>query len=163
LDELAFDHFLGEVDEDIKNAEVTFFESDLERLHVQPVSGEDAAVIAPAGIGGRAAAASVSAVDDVVVDERGTMKKFDYSGETDGAWTIFAGVRIGKQKQRWAQAFAASAKKIACDFADRLISGGALAGELLLDEDQVVAHQIEDFFNRQKRDGTSPWADVAPA
>ena len=51
-------------------------------------------MISPAGIGGRAAAASVSAVDDVVVDERGTMKKFDYSGETDGAGTIFAGVGV---------------------------------------------------------------------
>ncbi len=30
LDEFTFDHFLGEVDEDIEDAEVSFFESDLE-------------------------------------------------------------------------------------------------------------------------------------
>ena len=28
------------------------------------------------------------------------------------------------------------------------------------DEDEVVADQIENFFNRQKRDGTSPWAGL---
>jgi hypothetical protein len=42
-----------------------------------------------------------------------------------------------------------------------LIGGGALAGEFLFDENQVVANQIEDFLNRQKRDGPSSWAGMA--
>jgi hypothetical protein len=50
----------------------------VEGLHVEPIAGEDAAVIAPAGISGRAAAASVGAVDDVVVNESGAVKEFDY-------------------------------------------------------------------------------------
>jgi hypothetical protein len=42
-----------------------------------------------------------------------------------------------------------------------LIGGGALAGELLFDEDEVVANQIENFLDGQKRDGTSSWAGLA--
>jgi hypothetical protein len=91
------------------------------------------------------------------------MKKFDDGGEADRSWAIFTGVRVREQKQRRAQAFAAAAKKIAGDFADRLIRGSALARKLLLDENQIVTNQIENFFNCQKRDGTSPWAGLAPA
>jgi hypothetical protein len=59
-------------------------------------------MIAPAGIGGGAAAAGVSAVYDVVVDESGAVKEFDYGGETNGSGAIFAGVSVGEQEQRGA-------------------------------------------------------------
>ena len=68
LDEFAFDHFLSEVDEDIEDVEIAFFESDLEGLHIEPIAGEDAAVIAPTGIGGRATATGVGAIDHIIVD-----------------------------------------------------------------------------------------------
>ena len=42
-----------------------------------------------------------------------------------------------------------------------MIGGGALAGELLFDEDEIVTNQIENFLDRQKRDGTSSWAGLA--
>jgi hypothetical protein len=113
-------------------------------------------MIAPAGICGGAAAAGVGAVDNIIVDERGTVQKFDYGGEANCPGAIFSGISVSEQEQRGTQAFAASAKEIAGDFADRLIGRGALARELLFDENQVVANQIENFFNRQKRDGTSP-------
>ena len=118
-------------------------------------------MIAPAGICGGAAAASVGAVYDVIVYEGGAVKKFDYHSEANCSGTIFAGVSVGEQEQRGAQALATPAQKIAGDFANRLIGGGALARELLFDENEVVANQIENFFNRQKRDGTSPWAGLA--
>ena len=118
-------------------------------------------MIAPAGICGRAATASVGAVNHVVVDERGTVQKFDYSGEANCSGTIFSCVGVGEQEQRRTQALAASTEQIAGDFADRLIGGGALAREFLFDENEVVANQIENFFNRQKRDGTSTWAGLA--
>jgi hypothetical protein len=51
-------------------------------------------MIAPAGVGGRAAAASVSAVDDVVVDQRSAVEKFDNGGEANGAATIRTGVGV---------------------------------------------------------------------
>lgn len=118
-------------------------------------------MISPAGICRRAAAAGVRAVDHVVVDERGTVKKFDDRSETNGAGTIFTGVGVGEKEQRGAQALAASTEKIAGDFTDGLIRGGALSGKLLLDQNEVVANQIENFLDRQKRDGTSPWAGLA--
>jgi hypothetical protein len=97
-------------------------------------------VIAPTGICGGPAAASVSTVYDIVVDECSAVQEFDYGGEANCAGTIFSGVSVGEQEQRGAQALAASTEKIAGDFADRLIGGSALAGELLFDEDQIVAH-----------------------
>ena len=68
LDQFAFDHFLREIDQHIEDAEVALFESHLEGLHVEPVAGEHAAMIAPAGICRRTAAAGVGAVDHVVVN-----------------------------------------------------------------------------------------------
>ena len=97
-------------------------------------------MIAPARIGRGPAAASVSTVYDVVVDECSAVQEFDYGGEANGTGTIFTGVGVGEQEQRGAQALASSAEEIAGDFPDRLIGGGALAGELLFDEDQIVAH-----------------------
>jgi hypothetical protein len=113
-------------------------------------------MITPARIRRRAAAAGVSAVDYVIVNERSAVKKFNDGGEANCAGTIFASISIGEQEQRGTQALAASTEKIAGDFADRLVGRGALARQFLFDEDQIVAHQIENFFNRQKRDGTSP-------
>jgi len=85
LEEFAFDHFLGEIDEDVEDVEIALLQGDVERLHVEPVAGENAAMIAPAGVGGGAAAAGVGAVDDVVVDQSGTVEEFDYGGKFDGA------------------------------------------------------------------------------
>src|ERR1700674_5815100 len=79
LQEFAFDHFLREIDQDIEDVEIAFLQGDMEGLHVEPIAGEDAAMIAPAGIGGRAAAASVGAVDDIVVNESGAVEEFDYA------------------------------------------------------------------------------------
>jgi hypothetical protein len=95
------------------------------------------------------------------MDQCRTVQKFDDGSEPNCAGTIFAGVGIGEQEQRGTQALAASAQKIAGDFADWLIGRGTLAGQFLLDRDEVVPYQIKNFFNRQKRDGTSPWAGLA--
>ena len=101
LEEFAFDHFLGEIDQDIEDVEIAFLQGDVEGLHVEPVAGEDAAMIAPAGVGGGTAAASVGTVDDVVVNESGAVKEFDDGGEFDSAARItFASssVAVGKQQ-----------------------------------------------------------------
>jgi hypothetical protein len=42
-----------------------------------------------------------------------------------------------------------------------LISAGTLTRQFLFDEDEVVANQIENFLDRQKRDGTFSWAGLA--
>ncbi len=87
-DQFALDHVLREVDQDVEHVEVTFFERDLERLHVQPVACQYAAMIAPTGIGRGASAARVSTIDDVVVDQRGAVDQFDNGGKPDGAASV---------------------------------------------------------------------------
>ena len=113
-------------------------------------------MVAPTGICRGSAATRVRAVDYIVVDKRGAVKKFDYRGQTNRAGAVFTGVCIGEKEQRGTQALATSTEKIAGDFADRLIRRSALARKFLLNENEIVANQVEDFFNRQKRDGTSP-------
>ena len=118
-------------------------------------------MIAPAGICRGSAATGVRTVDYIVMDKRGAVKKFNDGRETNSAGAVFTGVCIGEKEQRGAQALATSTEKIAGDFTHGLIRGGTLAGEFLLNEDQIVANQIENFLDRQKRDGTSPWAGFA--
>ena len=48
--------------------EIPFFESDLEGLHIEPIAGEHAAVIAPTSVGRGATTTGVGAIDNVVVD-----------------------------------------------------------------------------------------------
>jgi len=112
LEEFALDHFLREIDEDVEDVEIAFLQGDVERLHVEPVAGEDAAVIAPAGIGRGAAAASIGAVDDVIVNKCGAVEEFDDSGELDGAARVtFASgsVAVGEQEQCGAEALSSPA------------------------------------------------------
>ena len=130
LDEFAFDHFLGEIDKDVEDAEVAFFQSDLERLHVEPVSGQNAAMVAPAGIGRGAAAARVGAVNHIVMNQRGAVEKFDNGGESDGAATVglaSGGVAMTKQQESGAKALPSPAEEITGDFGDRLKGRGTLA------------------------------------
>jgi len=45
-------------------------------------------MIAPTGVGRRTAAARVGAIDDIVVNQRGTVEQFDDSRELDGTATV---------------------------------------------------------------------------
>ena len=42
-----------------------------------------------------------------------------------------------------------------------MISAGTLTRQFLFDKDEVVANQIENFLDRQKRDGTFSWSGLA--
>jgi len=134
LNEFAFDHFLREVDQNIEDAEIAFFERHLERLHVQPVTGKYAAMIAPAGIGGRAAAARVSAVDDVIMNQGRAVQQLNYCGEANRTEIALTSIAAAKKQQGGTQAFATAAEKIAGDFGYRLEGYGTLARQFLLDE-----------------------------
>src|SRR5215831_13941952 len=155
LDQLAFYHLSREFDQNVEDAEVALFERHLERLHVEPVAREHAAVIAPAGVGRRPAAAGVGAVDHVIVDQRRAVQKLDHRRKMDGALPIGAGITVGKEQQGGSQALPSSAEKIAGDFADRLEGSRTLAGKLLFNQDQVIADKVEDFLDGQERDGRS--------
>ncbi len=152
LQQFAFDHLLCEINENVEDVEITFLQGDLKGLHVEPVAGEDAAMIAPTGIGGGAAAAGVRGVDDIVVNQGGAVEEFDDSGKFNSALAVaFASgsIAMGKEKQCGAKALPSSTKQIACDFGDRLIGGGALAREFLLDLDEVFAHQFKNLSDGQ--------------
>jgi hypothetical protein len=113
-------------------------------------------MIAPLGIGGRAAAARVRAVDHVVVNQRGTVQEFDDGGEPNGAPILASRIACGKKQERWTQALPSSAQQIPSDFRDRGESRVALPRELLFDQDEVVADEIKNLFSREQRDGWSP-------
>jgi len=80
----------------------------LEGLHVEPVAGQNAAVVAPAGVSAWTATASVSGVDYIIVDQGGAVKEFDDRGEADGAGAAMSGIARGKQQESGPEAFAAS-------------------------------------------------------
>src|SRR5205814_7812815 len=47
LNQFAFDHLLSQIDQNVEDAKIALLQSHLKRLHVQPVSGKHAAMIAP--------------------------------------------------------------------------------------------------------------------
>ncbi len=65
-------------------------------------------------------------------------------------------VTIAEKKQSGAQAFATAAQKIGSYFGNGLEGRRALPCKLFLDEDQIVADQIENLLSRQQRDGFPP-------
>ena len=85
LQQLAFDHVLREVDQDVEDREIALAQRHLERLHVQPVAGEHAHVIAPASVGAGASAARLRAVDHVVVDQRGAVDHLHHRAQPNRA------------------------------------------------------------------------------
>src|SRR5256885_6194215 len=67
LNQFAFDHLLSQIDQNVEDAKIALLQSHLKRLHIQPVTRKHAAMIAPFRVGGGAATASVSAVDDIIM------------------------------------------------------------------------------------------------
>ena len=156
LQQFAFDHFLREIDQDIENAEIALFERHLERLHVEPVAGENAAMIAPARIRGRAAAARVGAVDDIVVDQRRAVKQLDDGGEL---------IALGRDGRHNARRAATARGEGACRLrrGDKLeISEtgrkavGGLSRQFLFHKDEIVSDEIKNLPDCEQRDGFPP-------
>jgi hypothetical protein len=59
-------------------------------------------------------------------------------------------VSRGKQQQGWAQPLSPACKQIVRDFRHRLDGRAVLERKLLLNLDQVIANEIENFLRRQK-------------
>ena len=149
LQEFAFDHLLGEADEQVEDAEIAFFERDAEGLHVEPVAGENAFGIAPGGIGRRAAAARVGRVDDVVVDQRGRVHHLNDSAEADHA---AAGVALGlgrEQQQRGRMRLPPPSRRYSEISVMAVDGGNGVVAEFALDGAQIVVEQVEDLFCRR--------------
>ena len=156
LDQFAFHHFLGHVDEDIENAKVAFLQRHLEGLHVQPVSGEHAAVVAPTGIGRGTSSARPGAVDHVIVNQRSAVQQLDHCCKANRAAIFAPRIIRGKQQQSGAQALPSAAEQIRGNFRHRRVRRVALARQLVFHQSEVVADEIENLFRREKCDGLPP-------
>ncbi len=150
LQQFALNHVLGELDEDVQDAEIAFLEGHLERLHVEPIPGQDAAMVSPARVGRRPAAARIGAVDHVVMDEGGAVDQLDDGAQAHGGGALVTRISGRQQEQGGAQALASSAEQVTGDFGHRLVRQAGLLRDLPFDAREVVAHQIKNLFNRQQ-------------
>ena len=112
LQQLAFDHHLGEADEQVENLEIALAQRDLEGLHVEPVAGQHAGVIAPLHVGRRPAAARLGGIDHVVVHQRGGVDHLHHGAELDGRGRRAAAGQFGRRAAA-ARAAAACRRSIA--------------------------------------------------
>src|SRR5262249_23804115 len=156
LNQFAFDHLLGEINQDIENAEIALFERHLKRLHVQPIAGKHAAVISPARIRRRATAPRVRAVNHIIMNQRCTVQQFHHSSETNRSFSATPCVAVRKQQQCRPHPLSTSAQQVTRNFRHRLKRRGALSRELLLNKQQIFANKLENLFCRQKGDLFSP-------
>ena len=83
LHQLALDHHLGEVNEEIQYGEIALPHSEAECLHVEPVPGKHAHLVTPDRIGRWPASTHIGSVDDVVVHESGRMDQFHHRSQPD--------------------------------------------------------------------------------
>src|SRR5438874_4170953 len=77
LQEFAFNHLLREFDEGVEDSEIALLHCDFECLHVKPVARENALRVSPLGVCRGTPSASLGLIDDVVVNERGSVNDFD--------------------------------------------------------------------------------------
>jgi hypothetical protein len=76
--------------------------------------------------------------------------QLDDGAQPDRAVSPVSCVSRGKQQEGWAQALAPARKQVARNFRHRLDGGAVLERKLLLDLDEVIANEIENFLRRQK-------------
>jgi hypothetical protein len=84
------------------------------------------------------------------------MQEFHDSSQTDRTAIGAACVARREEQERGAQAFSATAEQVGSDFRNRRKSSVALPREFFLDQNEIVADQIKNLFDRQQRDGISP-------
>ena len=159
LNQFAFDHLLGEGDQKIQDAEVTFFKRGAEALHVKPVAGEDALGVSPGGVGGGAAAAAVGLIDDVVMDEGGGVEHLDDGAEADVGGGDGAEGLGGEEQEQGADAFAAAGDEVFGDIRDDGDGGRGLEGKLTLDGGEFVAEKVNDLCGGRDGECAHPYLE----
>jgi hypothetical protein len=110
-------------------------------------------VIAPAGIDGRSAPASIRFVNHVVVNECGGVDEFDNGSQANRRLPFETTQFRGKQHQGGTEPFAAASAQVLTDLGDGLNAGDTLLAKFLFDLLEVSTHQVEDFFGGQAIDG----------
>ena len=107
-------------------------------------------VVSPTRICRGPPAPRVGAVNHVIVNQRGAVDQFDDGAQPDRALSPVSRVSRRKQQQGRAQSLASAPQQVTRDFRHRLDRRIVLERKLLLDLDQVVANEIENFLRRQK-------------
>ncbi len=150
LHKLAFHHVLRQFDQHVQDFEIALGQRHLKRLHVQPVAGQHAAMVSPAGIGRGTPAPRVRAINHIVMDQSGAVDQFNDRAQTDRAVPPVSR-RIPPQAAAGpAAASCRPLQQIAGDFRDWFDGRAILERKLLLDLDKVVANKIKDFLRCQK-------------
>src|SRR5579859_3000261 len=148
LEQLAFHHLLGEVDENVEDAEVALLHGDLEGLHVKPVAGEHAHGVSPLRVGRRTPATGLGFVDNIVVNQGGGVDDLHYRAQLDGAATGISEELGREQQQRRTDALAAASAQILANFSDGADTRDRVASELALDGGKVFPQQVKNLFPR---------------
>jgi hypothetical protein len=84
------------------------------------------------------------------------VQKFDDRGQADGAAVFAARIICGKEQKRGTHALPSAAQQIRSNFRDSGEGCLTLAREFFLDQNEIVADEIENLFSRKQRDGFSP-------
>src|SRR5262249_25367239 len=103
---------------------------------------------------GEAPAAQLGIVDDVVVDERGSVNELDDGRVEHGAIARVTGEARGEEQHRRAHALAAARLNVASDPRNDLHLRLDVTDELLIHEFEIVSNRLE---NLRQRGGVFHW------
>ena len=125
--------------------EIALAQRHLKRLHVEPVASENASVVAPLHVGGRAAAAGLRDVDHIVVNQCRRMDHFHYRAELNCRGPGLAREACAEQEQGRAETLAAALLQVAANGRHSLDGSQRFDVDCLLNKLQVFAHEIENL------------------
>ncbi len=142
-EDLALGHLGGGEREALHRCDVRDLESEVDRPQVEPVAEEDGELVAPAVVGGGAAAPHRGAVDDVVVDQRGGVDHLHDRAVAEVEVAVITEQARDRQQDRGAQPLAAGLEHVAARLAHELRPAAELLGDEALHEVEPGAHDLE--------------------
>jgi hypothetical protein len=146
-----FHHRLGQLDQQIQQAEIALADGDPERLHVEPVAGKHAGLVAPGAVGGRPAAAHLGVVDHVVMHQRGGVDHLDDGSQADRGVALGAAGAGAQQHQRRTQALAAAELEVTRDLGDRVDRADRVEADELLHPAEIRPDQGKNLTTAHGR------------
>src|SRR4029077_11400151 len=105
----AFDHLLSQFDERVENAKIALLHGDFESLHVEPVAGQYTFGIPPLSIGGGTPTPGLGLINDVIVNQGGSVDDLNHCAQPDGAASLVIEEPRRKQQQCGTYSFAPAA------------------------------------------------------
>jgi hypothetical protein len=93
------------------------------------------------------AAARLGFVDNVIMNQRGSVNNFLDRAQFDGAPSVVIEKPRREQQQHGTNALAATAAQIFADLGNRLHARNRIPPELALNRREIATQQFEDFFS----------------